>query len=209
MPQKSGAGKKNKSGIKGISINGPVSNSTIIVGDGNSVSAGTAAVPRPMEVPLALERKTRPRTDGSKLVPFLCYAKENRSVVREFAERLKSEGWIDPWFDEDDILPGQIWQDSVIGAVRQSHAVLIFLSKIAVTSEGFFQKELKLALDTAAEKPEGTIFIIPIRIDECNVPLQLLNYQYVDYFGSDPQKERVYGSLILALRKRAEGLGIK
>jgi hypothetical protein len=209
MPQKSGAGKKNKSGDKGISINGPVANSTIIVGDGNSVNAGIAAGTNLTQVPLALERKTRPRTDSGKLVPFLCYAKENRAVVREFAERLKFEGWIDPWFDEDDILPGQIWQDSVIDAVRQSHAVLIFLSKIAVTSEGFFQKELKLALDTAAEKPEGTIFIIPIRIDDCEVPSRLLTYQYVDFFGSEPQKLRVYGSLILALRKRAEGLGIK
>ena len=146
---------------------------------------------------------------GAKLIPFLCYAKENQIVVREFSQRLISEGWIDPWFDEDDILPGQIWQESVANGVRNSHAVIIFLSGEAVASEGFFQKELKLALDTAAEKPEGTIFIIPIRINECTVPEMLLKYQYVDFFGDDEHKEHVYSSLIESLKWRAEYLGIK
>jgi len=150
-----------------------------------------------------------PEPVESKLIPFLCYAKENQTVVREFGQRLKSEGWIDPWFDEEDILPGQIWQDSVINAVRQSHMVIVFLSKIAIASEGFFQRELKLALDTAAEKPEGTIFIIPICIDNCDVPDMLLRYQYVNYFGDNQHKERVYSSLIASLRNRAENLGIK
>ncbi len=145
----------------------------------------------------------------TKLVPFLCYAKENQSVVREFSERLKSEGWIDPWFDEDDILPGQVWQDSVANGVRNSHAVIIFLSKAAIASEGFFHKELKLALDTAAEKPEGTIFIIPIRLNDCIVPGVLTKFQYVDYFGSEEHKAHVYSSLIASLRWRAENLGIK
>ena len=149
------------------------------------------------------------KPDAAKLIPFLCYAKENQIVVREFSQRLISEGWIDPWFDEDDILPGQIWQESVANGVRNSHAVIIFLSGEAVASEGFFQKELKLALDTAAEKPEGTIFIIPIRINECTVPEMLLKYQYVDYFGDDEHKEHVYSSLIESLKWRAENLGIK
>lgn len=149
------------------------------------------------------------KPDAAKLIPFLCYAKENQIVVREFSQRLISEGWIDPWFDEDDILPGQIWQESVANGVRNSHAVIIFLSGEAVASEGFFQKELKLALDTAAEKPEGTIFIIPIRINECIVPEMLLKYQYVDYFGDDEHKEHVYSSLIASLKWRAENLGIK
>ena len=148
-------------------------------------------------------------TSQPKLIPFLCYAKENKVVVREFCAKLKAEGWIDPWFDEEDILPGQVWQESVVNAVQESHAVIIFLSKIALNNEGFYQKELKLALDTAAEKPDGTIFIIPIRINDCEVPELLAKFQYVDYFGRDEHKDKVYASLIAALRQRAENLGIK
>jgi hypothetical protein len=142
------------------------------------------------------------------LIPFLCYAKENSTAVREFRERLKAEDWIDPWFDEEDILPGQMWEGSVVEAVHNSHAVIIFLSSTAVRTEGFFHKELKLALDAAAEKPDGTIFIIPIRLDACDVPERLKPYQYVDYFGDDEQKDRVYSSLIAALKIRAGSLGI-
>ena len=93
--------------------------------------------------------------------------------------------------------------------VRNSHAVIILLSKAAVSSEGFFHSEIKLALDTAAEKPESTIFIIPVRINDCEVPEMLKKYQYVDYFGGQEQKERVYSNLIASLKLRAENLSIK
>jgi len=146
---------------------------------------------------------------AGKLIPFLSYSKRNREKVLEFAGKLKVLNWIDPWFDEEDILPGQVWESSVINGVRNSHAVIIFLSTEALASEGFFHKEIRLALDTAAEKPEGTIFIIPIRLDECQVPDMLKKYQYVDYFGGMEQKEKVYSSLILSLKLRAENLGIK
>ncbi len=155
------------------------------------------------------DKANLPTNGKNKLIPFLCYAKQDQDVVRRFSERLKSEGWIDPWFDEEDILPGQIWQDSVINGVRNSHSVIVFLSKNAIASEGFFQKELKLALNTAAEKPEGTIFIIPVRIDNCAVPEMLLKYQYVDYFGEEEHKQHVYASLIASLKWRAENLGIQ
>jgi len=147
-------------------------------------------------------------TSQQKLIPFLCYAKENMELVREFCEKLKSEGWIDPWFDEEDLLAGQVWEDFVTEAVRESHAVIIFLSDVATKKNGFFQKEMKLALDTAAEKPHGTIFIIPIRIDHCDVPQVLRVYHYIDYFGTDEQKARVYDNLIASLKKRAQGLDI-
>lgn len=153
-------------------------------------------------------QKRLKENDGNKLIPFLSYSKIDTTQVREFAAKLKSEGWIDPWFDEEDILPGQVWQDRVTHGVSNSHAVIILLSKAAVRSEGYFQKEIKLALDTAAEKPEGTIFIIPIRLDECDVPMMLQKYQYVDYFVSADQKERTYTNLIASLRLRAENLGI-
>jgi len=36
-----------------------------------------------------------------------------------------------------------------------------------VTKEGYIQKELRRVLDIALEKPEETIFIIPLRLEEC------------------------------------------
>jgi hypothetical protein len=145
---------------------------------------------------------------SNQLIPFLCYSKENKIVVREFFARLKKEGWIDPWFDEEDILPGEKWQDSVVKAVGGSHAVIVLLSKQALKQEGFFHKELNLALDTANKKPEDAIFIIPIRLEECEVPERLLPYQYVDYFGGAEQEQHVYDSLLASLKIIAQTLDI-
>jgi len=72
-----------------------------------------------------------------------------------------------------------------------------------------FHKELRLALDTAEEKPEGTIFIIPIRLDICDVPVRLSQYQYVDFFGDNLKKERAYQYLLASLKLRAAGLEIE
>ena len=190
--------------------NTKVDNKNIIIGDNSSLSASVPTEQSPEKPPASmLHTVVESEFAGSKLIPFLCYAKENSTSVREFRERLKAEDWVDPWFDEEDILPGQMWEGSVIEAVHNSHAVIIFLSSFAVRKEGFFHKELKLALDAAAEKPDGTIFIIPIRLDSCDVPDRLLPYQYVDYFGDEEHKDYVYSSLIAALRNRAENLGIK
>jgi len=200
---------KSTSGDRSIIVNGDVKNSTIIIGDNSSLTASVPSLESgkiPASTPQSVVES---RSTGSKLIPFLCYAKENSTAVREFRERLKSEYWVDPWFDEEDILPGQMWEGSVADAVHNSHAVIVFLSSIAIRKEGFFHKELKLALDAAAEKPDGTIFIIPIRLDPCDVPERLQPYQYVDYVGDDEHKDRVYSSLIAALKFRAEHLGIK
>jgi hypothetical protein len=186
-----------------------VNNSNIIIGDNSRLST-SVPTGQPEKLPVSAPQSVvGSEAAGSKLIPFLCYAKENSTAVREFREHMKVEPWIDPWFDEEDILPGQMWEERVTEAVHNSHAVIVFLSSIAVKSEGFFQKELKLALDAAAEKPDGTIFIIPIRLDACDVPERLMPYQYVDYFGNEAHKDHVYSSLIAALKIRAENLGIK
>ena len=147
-------------------------------------------------------------TPAKQLIPFLCYSKENKIVVREVFAQLKAEEWIDPWFDEEDILPGEKWQEAVVKAVRDSHAVIVFLSAVALEQEGFFHKELTLALDTANEKPADAIFIIPIRLEECRVPERLEQYQYVDYFGDEAQKRHTYESLLASLQTIARKLGV-
>ncbi len=75
------------------------------------------------------------------------------------------------------------------------------LSKKSVTKSGFVQAEIKYALDVADEQPEGTIFIIPLRLEECTVPDRLSQWQWVDYY-----KENGRDQLQRALRTRAATL---
>ena len=101
---------------------------------------------------------------------FLCHSAKDKSAVRELYQQLRAEEWIDPWLDEEKLLPGQDWHEEIEKAVEVTDVVIVLLSKQSVSQEGYVQRELKLALDVADEKLENTIFIIPLRLDDCPAP---------------------------------------
>ena len=138
---------------------------------------------------------------------FLCHASADKPAVRELYNALKSEGWIDPWLDEEKLLPGQDWDMEIEKAVETTDAVIVFLSNNSITKEGFVQKELRSVLDVAEYKPEGVIFIIPLRLENCIVPRRLKNYQYQDYFPTE-RIEKAFKRLLNSLKLRAEVVGV-
>jgi len=137
-----------------------------------------------------------------RLKVFLCHASGDKPAVRELYHRLRGAGF-DPWLDEEKLLPGQDWQLEIPQAVRSSDAVVICLSRRAVTKAGYVQKEIQHALDVADEQPERAIFLIPLRLEECEVPQRLRRWQRVDLFH-----ERGCERLLSALRARAKSLGL-
>jgi hypothetical protein len=102
---------------------------------------------------------------------FLCHASEDRAMVLEIYDRLKSLGYT-PWLDKRDLLPGQNWPLEIQMAIEASDFVLVCLSKNSVTKRGYVQREFKLVLDVPTEIPEGTIYAIPVRFDDCTIPKQ-------------------------------------
>ena len=116
-----------------------------------------------------------------KLIVFICYASEDEKRANELFTKLVDAGY-DPWMDKKKLLPGQDWEREIGIAVGKSHAIIVCLSKTSVTKEGVVQKEIKMALDEADKKPEGTIFIIPLKFQECIVPQRLSKWQWVDLF---------------------------
>jgi hypothetical protein len=127
--------------------------------------------------------------------------------VRELYRRLVGEGWIDVWLDEEKLYPGQDWNYEIELAVEAADAILVCLTKDSVTKEGYVQRELRKVLDQADNKPEGTLFIIPIRLEECEPPRRLRTWHYVDYFP-EQDRDRAYERLLGSLHKRASDLGI-
>ena len=133
---------------------------------------------------------------------FLCHASQDKPAVRELYNALNSEGWIDPWLDKAKILPGQDWEMVIEKAVDDSDVVLVCLSGQSISKEGYVQREIRYAYDLALEKPDETIFLIPLRLDDCNVPRKLKSLHWVDYFGEE--KENAYSDLLKALKLRHE-----
>ena len=144
-------------------------------------------------------------TETRKLRVFLCHSSQDKPIVRELYQRLNAESWIDPWLDEEKLLPGQDWDMEIEKTVEAADAVIVCVSSKSVSKEGYVQRELKFVIDIALEKPEGTIFIIPVRLDNCQVPRRIKSWQYVDYFPVD-RKKWAFDKLIGSLKKRWGGV---
>jgi hypothetical protein len=114
---------------------------------------------------------------------FLCHSSGDKPQVRDLYRRLGQDG-LQPWLDEEDILPGRDWQIEIRRAIRESRYVLVCLSTSSITKSGFVQKEIKEALDVADEQPEGSIFLIPVRLESCEVPARLGSRMWVDLFAA-------------------------
>ena len=130
-----------------------------------------------------------------KLLVFLSHASEDKPAVRNLCKRLKADGF-DPWLDEERLLPGQEWPLEIEKAMRSSDTILLCFSARSVAKEGFVQREYKRAMQYQEEKPEGTIFVIPVRLGACEMPFFIRELQWVDFPAG-------YDRLARALNQRA------
>lgn len=138
----------------------------------------------------------RPKT----LSVFLCHSSGDRASARDLYGSLSSSG-VQPWLDEENLLPGQDWNQEIRKAVRNSDVVIVCLSHRAINKAGYVQKEIRYALDVADEQPDGTIFLIPLRFEECEMPERLCRWQWVNLF-----EDKGYERLLQSLSVRAKQL---
>ena len=142
-------------------------------------------------------------TKNRKLKVFLCHSKDDKPKVRKLYKRLIADDF-DVWLDQVKLMPGQDWDLEIRKAVRNSDTVVVCLSNSSTSKEGYIQKEIRFALDVAQEKPEGAIFLIPARLENCNVPDRISRFQWVDLF------EKVgYSKLKESLHLRMDDLNIR
>jgi hypothetical protein len=123
----------------------------------------------------------------------ICHASQDKQATRDLRERLLGAGH-DVWFDGD-LLPGQDWEREIRAAVRDSDAVVVLLSRHSVNKTGFVQREIRFVLDAADERPDGSIFLIPVRLDDAPVPERLGRLHSLD-----TQDKEWFDRLLAALR---------
>jgi hypothetical protein len=86
-------------------------------------------------------------------------------------------------------LPGDRWKDKIQDAIENSNYFIALLSSRSVNKKGFVQKELKTALEVLDLFPSSERFILPVRVDDCEVgERKLKEHHWVDLFpGSEFQ----------------------
>jgi hypothetical protein len=127
---------------------------------------------------------------------FLCHAHHDKETVQKLYTRL-AEHRIHAWLDAEELQPGQNWQHEIRRAILQSDIVLVCLSQKFNEQHGYRHEELKIALQKA-KLIDDTIFIIPVRLEKCEMPESLHHLHRVDLFEATGYKK-----LIRALKKLA------
>jgi hypothetical protein len=99
---------------------------------------------------------------------------------------------------------GQNWDFEIKRALDKASFVLMFISKISYDRRGYLQREMKIALDKLDEKLVDDIYIIPVLLDDAQVPEQLKKIQYISANDS-----KCLTQIADALRHQLERLGVE
>jgi hypothetical protein len=131
---------------------------------------------------------------------FIGYAKEDIAKARKLYRLFKAHG-LEPWLDEEKVQPGQNWPRAIVRAVEAADYAVICFSRQALKKRGFFQCELRYALDVATSTPPDQIYLLPVRLVECEIPPEIARTtQYVDLF---PDWEAGVNALLKAMAKHS------
>lgn len=114
---------------------------------------------------------------------FISYAKEDINYAEKLYNFLLSKNY-DPWLDKKKLLVGQDWQFFIQDALQKADFIILLLSKTSVSKRGFVQKEFRKALEYCEYKLDSDIYVIPIKIDDCDVPMNLQKFQWLEYHNN-------------------------
>lgn len=110
---------------------------------------------------------------------FLSHSSKDKEFVRRLAKSLRSLG-IAPWFDEVEIKPG----DSLFGKIGEGLAssdyLFAVMSANSIASR-WVDEELRSMMNVQLKS--GQVRVIPIKIDDAEMPWFLTEKKYVDFRG--------------------------
>lgn len=115
---------------------------------------------------------------GEKPKVFLSYASEDKKVVRRVFEALEQLG-CDPWMDKKRLEPGSLWKTDIYQSILAAPFFIACLSPHSVNKISFVQKEFDLALNSVKYSDRPPIRIIPLVLQKCFIPPELLEHHTV------------------------------
>lgn len=105
------------------------------------------------------------KTLGAPTV-FLSYAHEDRPEAERLYSDITAAG-LSVWFDRESLLPGQQWKPAIRMAIRNVQFFVALMSSRSTTKRGFVNREFTEAFEVLEEFPESAVFLIPVRLDDC------------------------------------------
>lgn len=132
---------------------------------------------------------------------FVSYSRDDSTHAQALVAKLRRAGF-NPWIDTENIIGGENWQQAIERAIAKSAFFVTCLSSNSVSKRGVIRKELRAALEVQRGLLESDIFVIPLRLEPCDLPEELAAYQSIDYYTVDGW-ERLLSAIHEGLRRRA------
>ncbi|MFN0190593.1 MAG: toll/interleukin-1 receptor domain-containing protein [Aestuariivirga sp.] len=134
---------------------------------------------------------------------FLNYARADQRQVEVVYEILENMGF-SPWMDTKDLIGGEDWEAGIENAIQRSDVFVPFLSRNSIKKRGVVQRELRIAFSKITDLLEDDIFILPVRLEDCDVPDRLARYQWIDC-GQPNWESSFIRAIVEARRRRDDG----
>jgi len=122
---------------------------------------------------------------------FISYVRENKRAVDRLQNALEAKG-IRVWRDTADLWPGEDWRQKIKTAIVNDALVFIacFSRQSNAREVSYQNEELTLAIDQLRLRRPDKPWLIPVRLDNCEVPdlsigggRALTSLQRIDLFG--------------------------
>jgi hypothetical protein len=110
---------------------------------------------------------------------FISYARQDLETAQMLAEALIAANF-EVWFDKISLLPGETWENRITDAILSCDFFIACLSNESVNKRGYVQKELKQACALIEELPDDSVFVIPVRFDDCTIPRKFRHFHCID-----------------------------
>ncbi len=121
---------------------------------------------------------------------FISHSSVDKQIATTIAQSLQNAG-VDVWFDEWALNPGDSLVAKIETGVADSNTVVFMISESSINSQ-WVRGEINAFLN--ADFSRRDIRIIPVRLDNSEIPLLLRDRLYIDLRGHD--KSRAINQLV-------------
>lgn len=144
---------------------------------------------------LSLDILLKMGRDDSFPKVLISYAREDAKKVECLETDLQKYGVV-TWKDTHSIPPGVDWKKRIKKAFCENDFILLCFSSVSVSKVGFFQVEVKEAVDRQKYYPDSRVYLIPVKLEPCAVPAKVLRFQCVDLY---PEWKEGVGRIVASI----------
>lgn len=124
-----------------------------------------------------VEQRYMSRPSGAKI--FISHSSIDKPFAKTLCLDLEANGYI-PWLDDLDIKVGESIPEKISQGLQDANFVIVILSENSVSSR-WVEREWQTMFWREVEK--GQVNVLPVLLQDCNIPELLKTKKYADFRG--------------------------